>query len=285
MSLISKPRVLLTGATGRIGTAIIESLSGEWDFITSSLRGDAGSAAEDLTDPVSRERLLQHEFDIVVNAAALSSPALCAADPAGAWIMNAAWPAALATRCSELDVPLIHFSTDHVYGGGVPPYRERSPAMPRSWYGWTKLFGDRMISVRSRRALILRTSVVFGDIQSARMTFSEEILAGRVSRVYVDSWRNHTPVHWLARLLPRMLEKGASGLFIAAAAEAQTRSAFAEALLRHMGGRRSLPELAYANARTPLKLDLRPDRLARLIGTPCPSLEEALELEYEKGSA
>jgi len=281
MNLInSKPRVLLAGATGCIGSVIRETLSDKWEFLTTSLHGDSGSLAEDLTDPVSRESLLQNQFDIAVNAAAMASPASCAKDPAGAWRMNAAWPAALAIRCSELGVPLIHFSTDHVYGGAAPPYCERSHAMPRSWYGWTKLFGDRMIKARSHKTLILRTSVVFGDIPSARMTFSEKILAGAVSHVYVDSWRNHTPVHWLAGLLPMMLDKGASGLFIATAADAQTRSAFTEALLRHVGVEDIRPELAYADEGTPRHLDLRPDRLSEFLGVPCPSLDEALELEY-----
>jgi len=281
MNLInSKPRVLLTGATGRIGTAIRETLSDKWEFQTTSLSGGSESFAQDLTDPVSRESILQSEFDIAVNAAAMASPASCAADPAGAWRMNAAWPAALAARCSELGVPLIQFSTDHVYGGAAPPYRERSQTVPRSWYGWTKLFGDRMIAARSNKALTLRTSVVFGDIPTVRRTFSEEILAGLVSHVYVDSWRNHTPVHWLAGLLPLMLDKGASGLFIATAGVAQTRSAFTEALLRHVGIESIRPELAYADERTPRRLDLRPDRLSEFLGTPCPSLDEALALEY-----
>lgn len=280
MNLTSKPRVLLAGATGRVGTAIRERLATEWELLPVSLGGGGGTQAVDLSSTDGRDAVLHMEFDAAVNAAAQASPAGCAADPACAWRMNATWPAALATRCRELGVPLVHFSTDLVYGGSTPPYTEVSPAVPRSWYGWTKLMGDNMVAARDPDALILRTSVVFGEIDCRRKTFSQEVMDGTASKVYVDCWRNHTPVHWLAGILPRVLETDASGLFIASSTYAQTRAAFAEALLRFVRFAGERPELAYAPPGTPSRLDMRPERLSVLLGAPCPSLDEAIGLEY-----
>jgi dTDP-4-dehydrorhamnose reductase len=177
---------------------------------------------------------------------------------------------------------MVHFSSDLVYAGGVPPYAEDSPAVPRSLYGWTKLLADALVARTCPEALIMRTSVLFGEIGGRkRTTFSGDLLRGRVRSVYVDSWRNHTPVHWLASILPELLAAGAAGTVIATAKYSTSRSAFAEALFEYVGKDVSGLELSYSPEGTPRRLHLLPDLLARLLGREPPDVEESIALEYE----
>ncbi len=254
---MTRPRVLLIGASGRLGSVIQEDLADEWQILPVSRRGTAGSIECDIMSPDNRETLFQNKFDVVVNAAAMSSPFACANNPVTSWFVNTLWPYMLAEFCSGNSLPLVHFSTDLVYSGGIPPYRETSPAVPVSFYGWTKLIADTLVRKACPDALTVRTSVLCGETHSERTTFSQDILSGKIAGVFVDCWRNHTPIHWLVSLLPELMKNGEKGLVIASGRYSQSRSAYAEALLRKHG--RSADHLIqeYAPPGIPAKLHLR----------------------------
>ena len=212
----------------------------------------------------------------------MSTPADCLRDPAGALLANAMLPRELARACSSLGIPLVHFSTDLVYGGATPPYGERSPCLPRSLYGWTKLLGDRAVLSAHPGALVVRTSVLFGEVGAARRTFSEELLAGRVRSVHVDSYRNHTPVNWLPRAAIGALDAGARGMLLVAGLHSLSRSAFAEMLFAHLK-RRDCPPTGYRPAGVPEDLSLDTSRLSAILGEP-PDPFRAFGIEYPQES-
>gem|GEM_PF-1654274 len=256
---MSRPRVLLAGAGGRLGSVILRDLSESWDITAAFGPGCENGLGCDLLSPGDRRKLLGMEFDAAVNAAALSSPLECAERPAECLALNALWPLVLARECRLRSVPMVHFSSDLVYSGGNPPYGSDSPAVPVSIYGWSKLMADMMVLRNHPGALLLRTSVLCGETGSRRRTFSQDVLSGRLRRVWVDSWRNHTPLKWLAGVLPGLLDDGLSGLAVACGDTCRSRSAYAEALL----ARRGLPvehlQQEYAPPGVPSALCLRGD--------------------------
>jgi dTDP-4-dehydrorhamnose reductase len=238
---LKKPLVLLTGAAGRLGSVIREDLADVWEIIPVSRK--PGALQFDLLRQEDRRAVLENKFDIVVNTAAVSSPGQCAKHPRQGWILNTLWPLELARHCLNTGIRVVNFSSDLVYSGGTPPYREPSPAVPMSFYGWTKLAADILVQKANQQVLTVRTSVLCGETSSHRTTFSQEILTGSINRVFVDSWRNHTPIHWLAGLLPELLKKEEKGLVIASGRYCQSRSSYAETLLRKNG--RSTEHLLY----------------------------------------
>ncbi|MBN2587817.1 MAG: sugar nucleotide-binding protein [Candidatus Fermentibacteraceae bacterium] len=249
--------VLLTGAGGRLGSVILDELSDTWDIIPVFGSGEGPLQGFDLLSSTRRRELLGLRFDLAVNAAAISSPAECRERPAVCLLVNTLWPRLLAGVCRGRSVPFVHFSSDLVYSGANPPYDETSHAVPLSFYGWSKLAADEMVMRANPDALVVRTSVLCGETRSKRTTFSHDVLCGRIRNVWVDSWRNHTPVRWLARLLPELLERGRSGLVIASGKCARTRAAYAEALLRAHGMPTDHLILEYSPPGIPSSLDLR----------------------------
>ena len=274
--------VAITGATGRVGAVVRRRAEERFGLRAFSMGGGDGTEALDLRGPGAAETVLAGSPDLVVNCAALSTGGACRADPAGAFALNALWPARLGDACARQRVPLIHLSTDLVWSGATPPYRESSPAVPLSLYGWTKLLGDILLLRRYPEALVARTSVVFGPSSSKASTFSEAALAGEVPAFFTDSWRNHTPVGWLAETLLELAERGASGLLLVCARWEQTRSAFAEALLEHVGCENSDIPFAYRPPEVPETLALRPERMERILNRKAPDLHQSLQLEYPR---
>src|SRR6185369_12249271 len=72
-------------------------------------------------------------------------------------------PQILADEVKRSGALLIHYSTDYVFdGSATSPYDEDAPAAPLNVYGQSKLDGERAIVASDARALILRTSWVYG---------------------------------------------------------------------------------------------------------------------------
>ena len=68
----------------------------------------------------------------------------------------------MADACFELDIPLIHYSTDYVFdGSGTAPWAEDAATGPLSVYGRTKCEGEERIRQSGCRHLIFRTSWVY----------------------------------------------------------------------------------------------------------------------------
>lgn len=217
--------LFLTGATGRLGRTVQALSPEEWVVHPCSRSGGA-----DLGRAVPSE-VFPSSAGFCLNCAAVSSRGECLKSPLRAYLVNALWPARLADYCRENSRRLVHMSTDLVYSGGIPPYTEKSPAVPRSLYGWTKLLGDKAILRRDPEALIVRTSVLVGKAGAANPTFTEDILSGRATRFHVDCFRNHTDISLLADYLLKSLDSPRSGLVIASAPYSSSRAAYAYSIL------------------------------------------------------
>lgn len=218
--------LFLTGATGRLGRTVQRVFTDQWNIHPCSLSG-----GEDLTS-LEPADVTPDKTDFVLNCAALSSRSGCISNPLAAFKLNTLWPQKLAIFCRETSRRLVHMSTDLVYAGGIPPYTETSPAVPRSLYGWTKLLGDIAVQKSNPDACIVRTSILVGDAGAKMSTFSEDILSGSATHFHVDCFRNHTDINALAQFLSECLFSSRSGLILAAAPYAMSRAAYAYSLLQ-----------------------------------------------------
>ncbi|XP_030930213.1 methionine adenosyltransferase 2 subunit beta isoform X2 [Quercus lobata] len=109
---------------------------------------------------------ISHSFgqpDVVVNCAALSVPRVCEMDPAAALSVNV--PSSLVDWLSnfkEGSTLLIHLSTDQVYEGVKPFYKEEDETVPVNVYGKSKVAAEQFVSEKCLNFAILRSSIIFG---------------------------------------------------------------------------------------------------------------------------
>lgn len=150
-------RVLITGAGGQLGRALVDAYD-DHDVVA------LPRAALDITDEAAVERIVDEvRPNLVLNAAAYTKVDACEADPEPAWRANAAGPWWLARACARQDVPIVHFSTDYVFDGDSDrPYTEFDAPAPRSVYGRTKLAGEQLVRQACARHFIVRTSWLHG---------------------------------------------------------------------------------------------------------------------------
>jgi dTDP-4-dehydrorhamnose reductase len=117
----------------------------------------------DMRDPDSVAKCVSaFKPDVVINLAALSSPAACEKSKEEAEALNS--PGCLLDSMLQTvnDALLIHVSTDQIFDGSSPVYTEASAALPVNTYGATKLLFEEHIKARWANHVILRSSLIYG---------------------------------------------------------------------------------------------------------------------------
>jgi dTDP-4-dehydrorhamnose reductase len=156
-------RVLVTGATGLLGHAVRDRLAGEFQVLSQGFRhGGPGVWLGDLTEPATIVRLAAEPWEAVVHCAALRSPDYCAEHPAEADRLNTLAAVELAEVARMKGARMIHVSTDYVFDGARPPYREDDPCRPVNTYGETKLGAEEGIAAVCPAAAIIRIGALYG---------------------------------------------------------------------------------------------------------------------------
>jgi dTDP-4-dehydrorhamnose reductase len=134
----------------------------------------------------------------IVHLGAMTSVAECHARPAAAEEINVRAVRVLAEVADGLGARLLFSSTDMVFDGSRPPYRETDPPQPLSHYGQTKVAAERVLAGHER-ALVVRIPLLYGLPCAPReTTFVQQLAAlrsGAPVRLFTDEYR--TPV-WLA---------------------------------------------------------------------------------------
>ncbi|MBD2422498.1 dTDP-4-dehydrorhamnose reductase [Cyanobium sp. FACHB-13342] len=158
-------KVLLTGATGQLGHALIASKPHGVELIATSRSGGDGLLALDLANPEDCRAAVQaHCPDWVLNAGAYTAVDRAESEPELAHAVNADAPAAFADALAETGGRLLQVSTDFVFNGAQgSPYKPEQAVDPLGVYGATKAAGEAA-ALQLPGALVLRTGWVYGPV-------------------------------------------------------------------------------------------------------------------------
>jgi dTDP-4-dehydrorhamnose reductase len=222
--------IVVTGATGQIGYELVRELAPLGKVVGLT------RAELDLAQPVAiRETIRQLRPRIVLNAAAYTAVDRAESERELATAINADAPAVLAEEARRLSALLVHYSTDYVFDGSKgAPYTESDAPAPLSWYGETKLSGERAVQAGGGAYVILRTSWVYGTRGTNFLRTILRLARGRPQLTVVNdqvgapTW-SRAIAAGTASLLRTFT--GASGVFHLAAAGSTTWYEFARSIL------------------------------------------------------
>lgn len=274
-----RQRVLVTGASGLLGTAIMERLRAGRDVLGLALaHAFPGTQRLDLLAPRAADRVDALPWDALVHCAAYRSPDFCEEHRDEARRFNAELPGELAAVAARRGARVIHISTDFVFDGTRPPYREDDPTGPVNWYGATKLQGEQAALAACPDALVLRVVALYGEPPApvTAAMIEEGIEAATSSRPYpLDNRTARFPTHAadIAAVVAFVLDRHDRGILHASAPESTTRYGWAVEIARLLG-RDSTHLLPLdgpppGKARRPPNTQLATGRLAEL-GAPMP---------------
>lgn len=223
--------IAIIGAAGQLGCAL-----------TASLRADVaplGRADIDVTNAASVDAALSAvKPRAVINAAAYNLVDRAEDEPEIAYAVNALGPRSVARYCAANDIPLLHVSSDYVFGFAQDrktPYVESDAPGPQSAYAASKLAGEYFVRSICPRHFVVRTCGLYGH-NSAHGNFVETML--RLSakqpqlKVVDDQQCTPTSTHDLARAIIDLIGSDAYGLYHATNAGSTTWYRFATEVFR-----------------------------------------------------
>lgn len=192
-------KILVTGADGQLGKALRDALRNH-NHVEFCSRTEF-----DITAPPARD---WRQYQAIINTAAYNDVNGAETDRAGAWAVNAAAPAKLATIANEHNLTLVHVSSDYIFDGQHEIHGEDEIASPLSAYGASKAAGDTAAQTTPRH-YVVRTSWVFGDGGNFIATMAALARAGKKPRVVCDQRGRPTDARDLARGIMHLLDTGA----------------------------------------------------------------------------
>lgn len=151
-------KILVTGSNGQLGSELKElSCDNKNEFVFTDVE------ELDITDiEASRSFLKNSGFNYIINCAAYTAVDRAENDTELAYKVNVLAAKNLAILSKELNISLVHISTDFVFDGTKStPYVETDHVNPLSVYGKTKLEGEKEIIKNTDRAVIIRTSWLY----------------------------------------------------------------------------------------------------------------------------
>jgi dTDP-4-dehydrorhamnose reductase len=272
-------RILILGCNGLLGQNLIQTAPSH--AVLMGISAAPQPALPDrleayrsinITQSVQLARAIREMApDRIVNAAAMTDVDGCERNPELCRAVNYEAVAALA----DLNLPLVHLSTDYVFDGVAGPYTETDAIQPLSVYGLSKADSEIAVLSGHRDNLVVRTMLLWGIGKGAKTQFPVfirgNLTGGKRVRIVTDQWGHPTLAVDLAQAIWHLLAKGCQGLYHAAGAELTSRLGWTQSIARFYDLDESLidtcltADLGQA-ARRPLKSGLISAKLTRDTG-------------------
>lgn len=165
-----KPKYLIFGADSILARTFINVYRNE------TISYDRNSC--DITNPHEIYKvLIPFSGKYVINCAAITDIELCEKNPAKAFNVNGLAPSYILEACQKYNKKLIHISTDYAF-------------KPRNIYGWSKLFGEKLLGDKS---LIIRT-----NFYSKKTYIVNNLLQGKKTNTYINMFINPVSINRVA---------------------------------------------------------------------------------------
>ena len=219
-------RLLVLGANGLLGSnAVADALARGWECA-----GTYHSTAPTFETPLHEldvrdsERfatiLDTHDFEAVLNCAAMTDVDGCEENPEQARAINGQAPGELASACADRELAFCHVSTDYVFDGRTERrYDESAATNPRQVYGESKLAGERTVKQAHDAPVLARLSFVYGTHGSTGALtgfpawVSNRLRDGETTPLFTDQHVTPSRAGQAAETLLDLLAAEATGTF------------------------------------------------------------------------
>lgn len=234
--------VIILGAGGLVGSLVSNSFkNGGYKLFTPNRN------KLDLTNKESLHNfVIKYSPTIIINFAAytnLSEAEKQRGNKNGtAWLINVEGLKNLLEVCEERKIFLIHISTDAVFPGTnhfPGPYSENTippnHLEPLSWYGYTKLQGEMVLTNSKTKHTLIRISYPFGNKFSSK-DFASKVIEYIKNRLPLFSDQKFTPTYLpdLAKAILQIASKEIAGTFHVATHPVTTPYQFATRLAKSL---------------------------------------------------
>lgn len=199
---IPNKRLLVTGASGFLGWNLCQEAKDKWD-IYGTVHSHPVEMEQvkiikiDLTDYKALKKVFQDVSpDAVIHTAAAADPNYCQSHSAESRRINLEASLHIAGLCADYKIPCVFTSTDIVFDGLKPPYKEDDPVSPVNIYGEQKALAEEGMLRQYPATAVCRMPLMFGSPSPASPSFIQPMIKamreGSELKLFTDEIR--TPV-------------------------------------------------------------------------------------------
>ncbi len=240
---MDKKKIVITGASGFLGYHFLKAYSTDYPIVGiyfntpiidfENISKQKFDFSND-TDLISFRHFLEKEKpDFILNFAAIANANFCEVNPDISSKININLPTTLAKTCQELNIKLIHTSTDLVFDGERGNYTETDQLDPISIYGKHKMEAERIIQINNPSALILRLPLMFGLTPQGTGFFQnwvEKLKSKETLFAFTDEFRTAAAVNRVVEGIKLLMDNSESGIWHLGGKENCSRFEFATRL-------------------------------------------------------
>jgi dTDP-4-dehydrorhamnose reductase len=229
--------ILVTGASGLLGSNIVTFLQGEKEDITAIYYANPikFNNVRCIKTDITHEKLLKNLFselnpEVIIHCAAQTDVDWCEKYPSKAYSINVDATRFIAEAAKESDSTLVYISTDSVFNGKLGNYQEEDIPDPVNVYAKSKLDGESEIIKLTRKYLILRTNIYGWNLQeklSLNEWFLQKLESGQTVSAFDDVLFSPILVNDLAKIIYDMIKARLTGLYHAGSSESCSKFEFA----------------------------------------------------------
>lgn len=207
--------ILITGATGILGSSLFEYLKLNGDYVARFNREDFSWISHE-----SNVEMLS-PYDCIIHAAANTDVDGCEADPSNCYRDNSLLTERLAYAAGRANCKFIFISSTGIYGSQktIEPYTEYDNVYPTTHHHKAKWLGELAVNRYVSNSLVLRTGWLFGGSPENPKNFVirriEEALTSSTRQLYsnADQFGVPTFVRDFSVMLCELLRRDEVGTF------------------------------------------------------------------------
>ena len=287
-----RKKILLFGASGRLGSNFVNFLSKKYDFCLAVnenkffyknctylhlLKENEGKQSDKST---LEKRIKIINPNIIINCAANTNLDYCEANETKTEYINTFLPKELSTICEKNDIKFVHISTDHLFKKDLNFKNETLKVEPKNVYAKQKSKAEFFVKKLNKKALIIRTNF-FAHSKETKHFFNEILdIGNQQKKITLFDDYYFTPIYskYLILAVDKLIKKKQTGVFNIVSNEILSKYEFALIffkLLKLDTGLIQLAKLKNQNfkAKRSANLSLSNKKLMRCIKFKIPSLK------------
>ena len=163
-----------------------------------------------------KQEILLINPEIIIHTAGITNIEFCENNKDIAQKINIDLASNIAKICSELNIILVHISTDHLFSNNNSYFSEEDKTSPLNYYGITKANAEKKVLKNHPKSLVIRTNF-FGWGPTHRFSFSDRILISLSLKKKIDLFDDvlFTPIliEELVNIVHELIEQEAYGIY------------------------------------------------------------------------
>ena len=250
-------RILITGANGMVGSALVNRLKNSSHQVLATGRGECRLPHTMFTKQLNYHpaditaaqdvHIMVNAFspDIIIHGAAMTQVDECELNKELSYNVNVDGTTLLIAAAEQVGSRFCYLSTDFVFDGIDGPYREDDPTNPINYYGKTKELAEEILVKSKLSWSIARTVLLYGKADNiTRSNFiywvKDNLEAGKQINVVNDQLRTPTYIPDFVDGIMKIVESSAKGIYHISGEDQMTPYTMATAVAEHLGLNKTL---------------------------------------------